>query len=190
MESTSIRDGQFEKVKEIFLYNQKVSTSTTSRLTSWCRWSDNRMLVRVKKLQTPLSRWTQSQTLLAERRIIPYSTEVHWRIQNYSYEFGCQAREAHWWLLEYRWVSRLVWSLDRFHTIYSIGRKSSWRMYMVGGETNEKTAYIQSRSSMARVMEVNGKERQAEGNAKVVWRKDSSWQCTKITRNLFHRPWG
>ena len=37
-----------------------------------------------------------------------------------------------------------------------------------GGEINEKTAYIQARSSMARVMEVNGKERQAEGKAKVV----------------------
>ena len=39
---------------------------------------------------------------------------------------------------------------------------------MVRGEINEKTAYIQARSSMARVMEVNGKERQAEGEAKVV----------------------
>ena len=38
---------------------------------------------------------------------------------------------------------------------------------MVWGETNEKTAYIQARSSMARVMEVNGKERQAKGEAKV-----------------------
>ena len=36
------------------------------------------------------------------------------------------------------------------------------------GEINEKTAYIQARSSMARVMEVNGKERRAEGKAKVV----------------------
>ena len=33
---------------------------------------------------------TFSPTLrLAERRIIPYSTEIHGRIQNYSYEFGC-----------------------------------------------------------------------------------------------------
>ena len=61
---------------------------------------------------------------------------------------------------------------------------------MVPGEINEKTAYIQARSSMARVMEVNGKERQAEGEVKVVWRKDSSWQCKKITWNLFHRPRG
>ena len=37
-----------------------------------------------------------------------------------------------------------------------------------GGEIDEKTAYIQARSSMARVMEVNGKECQAEGKAKVV----------------------
>ena len=36
------------------------------------------------------------------------------------------------------------------------------------GEINEKAAYIQARSSMARVMEVNGKERQAERKAKMV----------------------
>ena len=36
------------------------------------------------------------------------------------------------------------------------------------GEIHEKTAYIQARSFMARVVEVNGKERQAEGKAKVV----------------------
>ena len=36
------------------------------------------------------------------------------------------------------------------------------------GEIDEKTAYIQARLSTARVMEVNGKECQAEGKAKVV----------------------
>ena len=35
-------------------------------------------------------------------------------------------------------------------------------------EIDEKTAYIQARSSMARAMEVNGKECKAEGKAKVV----------------------
>ena len=38
---------------------------------------------------------------------------------------------------------------------------------MVRVEINEKADYIQARSSMARVMEVNGKERQAEGEAKM-----------------------
>ena len=63
-------------------------SSTTSRLVSGCRWSNQWFLVHVRKLHIPPSRWTPSQTLLAERRIIPYSTKVHWRIQNYSYEFG------------------------------------------------------------------------------------------------------
>ena len=71
-------------------------------------------------------------------RIIPYSTKIHWRIQNYSHEFGCQAREAHWWLLEYRWISKLVWSLDRFHTIYAVGRKNSWRIHVVRGRLTTK----------------------------------------------------
>ena len=107
--------------------------STTSRLTSGCRWSHERFLVHVGKLHIPPSRWTTSRTLLAERRIIPYSTEVHWRHQNYSYEFGCKAREAHRWLLEHWWLSRLVWSLDGFHTIYFTRWKSSWRIYLVPG---------------------------------------------------------
>ena len=33
---------------------------------------------------------------------------------------------------------------------------------------DERTAYIQARSSMARTLEINGKGRQAEGEAKVV----------------------
>ena len=47
-------------------------------------------------------------------------------------------------------------------------KKNSRRMYVVRGETDEKTAYIQARSSMARALEINGKARQAEGEAKVV----------------------
>ena len=60
------------------------------------------------------------------------------------------------------------WNIDgsQFHTIY-FRRKTSRRTYVVQGENDEKTAYIQAKSSMARVMEVNGKERQAEGEAKV-----------------------
>ena len=41
--------------------------------------------------------------------------------------------------------------------------------YMWSGERlTRKTAYIQARSSVARALEVNGKARQAEGEAKVV----------------------
>ena len=62
------------------------------------------------------------------------------------------AREAHRWALEHWWFSRLVWSLDRFHTINSTRRKSSWRIYLVREKINEKTAYTQARSSMARAL--------------------------------------
>ena len=88
--------------------------------------------------------WTQSRTLLAGRRIIPYSTEVHWRYQNYSYEFGCQAREAHWWPLEHRWVKRFVWFLDRFHSVYSIRRETSRRIFVVRVETDKRAVSIQA----------------------------------------------
>ena len=39
--------------------------------------------------------------------------------------------------------------------------------FVVRGEIDEETAYIQARSSMARALEINGKARQAEGEAKV-----------------------
>ena len=57
--------------------------------------------------------------------------------------------------------------MDRFHSIYSIGRKTSKRIDVVREEMNEKTADIQARSCMARTLGENGKECQAEGEAKV-----------------------
>ena len=44
--------------------------------------------------------------------------------------------------------------------------ETSRRIYVVRWETNEKAAYIQARSSMARALEINGKARQAEGESK------------------------
>ena len=41
-------------------------------------------------------------------------------------------------------------------------------MYVVRVEIDEETAYIHTRSFMARTLEINGKARQAEGEAKVV----------------------
>ena len=49
-----------------------------------------------------------------------------------------------------------------------LDEKAPNRIYVVRGEIDEKTAYIQARSSMARTLEINGKARQAEGEAKVV----------------------
>ena len=64
--------------------------------------------------------------------------------------------------------------------------KTSRRIFLVQGVIDEKTADIQPRSFMARVMEVNGKECHAEGEAKVVTWKAPSGERTKIARDLFH----
>ena len=153
---------------------RRVSTSTTSRLTSGCRRSDQWFLVYVRKLHIPPSRWTQSQTLLAERRIFPYSTEMHWRYQNYKDEFGCCARTPRRWLLEYRWFKRFVWFLDRFHSIYCIGRKTSRRIYVVQGETDKTAGNIQARSFMARTLDEIGKKCFAEEKQKWAIEKPNS----------------
>ena len=47
-------------------------------------------------------------------------------------------------------------------------KKNFKRIYLVRGEMNEKTADIQARSFMARTLGENGKDCQAEGEAKVV----------------------
>ena len=110
--------------------------------------------------------------------------------QNYSHEFGCQAREAHWWLLEYWWLKRLVWSLDGFHTIYSTRRKSSWRIYMVRGGVPRKQLTSRPDHLWPELWKSMGKNAKLKEKQKWAEDKDSSWQCKKIARNLFHRPWG
>ena len=58
--------------------------------------------------------------------------------------------------------------MDRFHSVYSLGRETSRRIYAVREEINKKKADIQARSFMARTLEDDGKACQAEGEAKVV----------------------
>ena len=139
-----------------FSFRIRRVSSTTSGLISGCRWSNERLLVHVGKLHIPPSRWTKSQAFLAERRIFPCSTEMHWRIQNYKNKFGCQARKPYRWLLEYRCIKRFVGFLDRFHSVYSIKWETSRRIYVVRVETHEKAANIQARSFMARTLGENG----------------------------------
>ena len=137
--------------------------------------------------------WSMSGSFIyrhhVEQRVKLYSpraesfpTEAHWRIQNYSDEFGCQTRTTHRWLLENRWVSRCVWFLDKL--------KTSRRTCVVRWEIDEKTTCIQASSPVARALEINGKECQAEGETKLVWGKAPSWKSSKIARDLFHRPRG
>ena len=66
-----------------------------------------------------------------------------------------------------------------FNQFTLLEEKTSRRKNVVRVEINKKTADIQDRSSMARTLEINGKECQAEGEA-------PSGERTKIARDLFH----
>ena len=143
------------------------------------RWSDKRFLVHVRKLQ---SHWTTSQTLLAERGIIPYSTKIHWRIQNYSYEFGCQAREAHWWLLEHWWLSRLVWCLDRFsHNLLYSMKKLLTDVLGPGGDWRE--------NSLHPGQIIYGQSYGSQGERMPSWRKSKSGLKKRFILTT-HENWG
>ena len=73
------------------------------------------------------------------------------------------------YLLEYRWVRRLVWSMDRFHSIYSIGRKILQTDICGPGERlTRKQLTSRPESFVVRTLGENGTECQAEGEAKVV----------------------
>ena len=77
-----LRTPTLRRKSQRFSWRIRTVSSSTSRLTSGCRWSDKWLLVHVKKLHFPPSRWTKSQTLLAERRIIPYwNTLTHPELQ-------------------------------------------------------------------------------------------------------------
>ena len=99
-----------------------------------------------------------------------------------THEFGCQAREAHRRLLECRWVSRVVRSLDRFHTIYSIGRKMT--DYVVRGEINEKT--LRPDHLGPELWEKVGKHAKLKEKQNWSHGKPKLDNAKKLTRNSFH----
>ena len=81
------------------------------------------------------------------------------------------------WMSSKRSASMVVGILMALETCLILGQFSHNLLYWKKkrptekcgpGEVKEETAYIQARPSMARALEINGKARQAEGEAKVV----------------------
>ena len=62
------------------------------------RWHGNsrRLLVYSRRLYLPSSCWKESSIIRALRRVIPYSTEIHWCHQVNSHRFGCSTRKTNW----------------------------------------------------------------------------------------------
>ena len=162
-------------------------SSTTSWLTSGCRWSDKWLLVHVRKLHIPPSRWAQSQTLLAEReesfpiplKYIDVSRTTHTnldvmqerRIDDYWNIDGSRDLSHSWTvltqfiLLDEKPPDGYMWSWERLTRKQLTSRPDD----IYGQEIWDKM----------------GK------NAKLKERlKWSHRQRQKITKNLFHWPWG
>ena len=108
------------------------------------------------------------KTLLAERGIIPITLryiDVP-RTTHTNLDVKQEKRIDDYWNVDGSRDLSDPWT--GFTQFTLLEEKSSRRIYAVRGEIDEKTAYIQARSSMARALEVNGKARQAEGEAEVV----------------------
>ena len=98
--------------------------------TGW--WgSKRRFLVHFWKFYLPSPRGTQSQTVLAERSIVPNSTEIYRCNQGCKYIIGCYAGEVHWWLQECGWRSRITRCVVRFNQIYNTGSKTTGWIFIV-----------------------------------------------------------
>ena len=133
---------QFERESHVvFLGESEGSLPPPQWLISGCRWSDKRFLVHVRKLHIPPSRWNQESNFYSPReesfpvplKYIDVSRTTHTNL-------GCQGREAHRWLWEYRWGTRFVWFLDRFHSIFLLEEKPPDGLYVVRGETDKKSS--------------------------------------------------
>ena len=84
-----------EKIQEIFKENQKGLHHHYLKTHLHMPVKQELIFSPFQETSFSAPRWTQSETLLAEGRIIPCSTEIHWRLQNYTKEFGCYARKPH-----------------------------------------------------------------------------------------------
>ena len=95
------------------------------------------------KLETPMAPAMPCKTCKKSK-----NGETHSKTNDFKSKFAC--------ILEASESTRMCMeeSLPKYHVV----RK----------KINEKTAYIQAGSSMARALEVNGKARQAEGEAEMV----------------------
>ena len=168
--------------------NRRVFT-TFSRLIARWWWSKQWFLVHFRELHFPSSRWTESQTVRAERRIIPNSTTTHRRNQSNKHDLGCDAWRQHRRLLEYRRSPRPIRFVDRIHTIHLIGRKIFRWVYMVqrtiDKETNDIQVWLLVARDMERRVRRSATKRKKHGPSRN-WSVITLEDCTVFT-SLIHR---
>ena len=89
--------------------------------------------------------------------MIPYSTEIHWRVQSYSYTSGLFARTTYWYLLECELESKFVRFLEWVHKVHLTERKIS-QVTCVRGETNKESSNYKTWKFVAWSVDQNWKK--------------------------------
>ena len=92
------------------------------------------------------------------KRPIPYSTEVHWCTRTTQTNLDVKTKETYRWFLEFRWVKRFVWFMDRFHSIYSIDKEKTPNEYVCSVGRLTRKSWHPARSFMARTLGENEKK--------------------------------
>ena len=179
-----------ERVTLIFLENQK---GLFHHLTTHFRMLVKRLMMFGPCQETSFSAITLNPESNFTRREKNHSL-FHWSTLTYPellIRIWMSSKRNASTIIGMLMVKRLVGSLDRFHPVYFIGRKTSRRKYVVKVEINEKTAHIQARSLMARNLENNGERMPS-------WRRSKSGRMNKLhldnarklQADLFHWPGG
>ena len=145
-----------------FSWRLRRVSSNTSSLISRCWWSDKWLLLHVKKLHIPPSRWTESQTLFDERRIIPYSIDVS-RTTHTNLDVKQERRIDDYWNID---GSRdLSGSWTGFTQFTLLDEEHPDGFLWFGWEIDKTAVNIQARSFTARALGEIWKKCQAEGEA-------------------------
>ena len=102
---------------------------------------------------------SQCSTLCAERRIIPYSTEIHWCSQGFSHKSGCVARKNVSTIIG-MWTRIEVYQiLETIPKVHIIERETSKRIHVVREEIDEHSSNYQTWECVAWSMDQNWKSR-------------------------------
>ena len=139
----------------------------------------------LRRLHLPSTRGTQSQTFHADWRIIPCSTELHYRYQDYRHDVGCEVGETYWrWNVDGgRELSDMWTCFTRFTTL---SEKATGWIYMVREETDEKTTDLVARQIVARNVETYVWCIKTLRETKVGHRETKALQCQTTESNILH----
>ena len=170
-----------EKNKEISQKNQTGLHHHLRLIARWW-WSKKGFLVHFRKLHLPSSRWTESQTVRAERWIISNSTTIHLRGQDYKYDLGCDAWTPHRRLLECGRGPRSIRFVDGFHMVHQFECKTSTWRRLTKKQTTSRPDFLWPEIWIDVSEAAQRKEKQKVADWKI-----EAWQCKKVAGYLLHR---